>query len=115
MIRATDLKQFLATQNSVVQIVVTQVRGSAPRNSGTEMFVTATACLGTIGGGQLEYRAIRAASPTFPQIFVRELFILLGFCFFQTSHSFNFIYREKDTESEYRIQNINLEYKLQPK
>ena len=61
MIRATDLKQFLATQNSVVQIVVTQVRGSAPRNSGTEMFVTATACLGTIGGGQLEYRAIRAA------------------------------------------------------
>ena len=61
MIRATDFKQFLAAQNSVVQIVVTQVRGSAPRNSGTEMFVTATACLGTIGGGQLEYRAIRAA------------------------------------------------------
>ena len=61
MIRATDLEQFFATQNSVVQIVVTQVRGSAPRNSGTEMFVTATACLGTIGGGQLEYRAIRAA------------------------------------------------------
>ena len=58
MIQATDLEQFFATQNSVVQIVVTQVRGSAPRNSGTEMFVTATACLGTIGGGQLEYLSL---------------------------------------------------------
>ncbi len=61
MIRADDLEQFFATQKSVVQIVVKQVRGSAPRDSGTKMYVATTAYLGTIGGGQLEYRAIRAA------------------------------------------------------
>ena len=61
MIRADDLEHFFAMQKSVVQIVVKQVRGSAPRDSGTKMYVATTAYLGTIGGGQLEYRAIRAA------------------------------------------------------
>lgn len=61
MICAINLESFFATQKSVVQIAITQVRGSAPRDSGTEMFVAATACLGTIGGGQLEHRAVRAA------------------------------------------------------
>lgn len=35
--------------------------GSAPRGAGTRMVVTATATHGTIGGGQLEYRAIEQA------------------------------------------------------
>ena len=61
MIRHATLSIFFATHSNVVQISVDQVRGSAPRNSGTEMFVSATTCLGTIGGGQLEFRAIAAA------------------------------------------------------
>ncbi|MDG2407196.1 MAG: xanthine dehydrogenase accessory protein XdhC [Paracoccaceae bacterium] len=65
MIRHSALNNFFATHSKVVQISVDQVRGSAPRNSGTEMFVSSTACLGTIGGGQLEFRAIAAARSLF--------------------------------------------------
>jgi len=40
----------------VVEVIAT--RGSAPRDAGTLMFVSATACNGTIGGGHLELQAI---------------------------------------------------------
>ena len=55
------LETFLAAQPSVVRVVVTRVRGSSPRNAGTEMFVAERSMAGTIGGGQLEFRAIDAA------------------------------------------------------
>jgi xanthine dehydrogenase accessory factor len=58
---APTLANFLAAQPSVIRVALTRVRGSSPRNAGTEMFVAPTALCGTIGGGQLEYLAIEAA------------------------------------------------------
>jgi xanthine dehydrogenase accessory factor len=42
-------------------IEVSQARGSVPRGAGTRMLVSATQALGTIGGGQLELKAIEEA------------------------------------------------------
>ncbi len=58
---AQSLSEHLKTQASVIRIALTRVRGSSPRNEGTEMFVSPTALWGTIGGGQLEFIAIDAA------------------------------------------------------
>src|SRR5438094_336741 len=44
-----------------VEILVTDVRGSAPREAGTRMWVGATETHGTIGGGNLEYTALKIA------------------------------------------------------
>ncbi|MCX7567342.1 xanthine dehydrogenase accessory protein XdhC [Sulfitobacter sp. F26169L] len=46
---------------NAIYVRVTRTRGSAPRDAGTAMRVTATDCTGTIGGGALEYRAIATA------------------------------------------------------
>jgi len=45
----------------VVRVIVARVRGSAPREEGTCMLVTAGAVLGTIGGGHLEHVGIATA------------------------------------------------------
>lgn len=47
------------TSSALVSILASE--GSAPRGAGTRMLVTADALLGTIGGGQLEYRAVEQA------------------------------------------------------
>lgn len=57
----SSLSDFLVSHSSVIRIALTRVRGSSPRNEGTEMFVAPSALWGTIGGGQLEYLAIEAA------------------------------------------------------
>ncbi|MBO6676039.1 MAG: xanthine dehydrogenase accessory protein XdhC [Rhizobiales bacterium] len=44
-----------------ILVTVDDAKGSTPRIQGTQMLVSATAVLGTIGGGQLEYMAIDAA------------------------------------------------------
>jgi len=44
-----------------VLVTVADARGSAPRAPGTRMIVTAGRCSGSVGGGQLEYRAIEIA------------------------------------------------------
>jgi xanthine dehydrogenase accessory protein XdhC len=44
-----------------VLVTVSDVLGSAPREAGAAMLVTADAIAGTIGGGHLEWRAIEAA------------------------------------------------------
>lgn len=46
---------------SAVWVEITATRGSAPRDAGTAMKVTADATEGTIGGGALEFEAIRQA------------------------------------------------------
>jgi xanthine dehydrogenase accessory factor len=46
---------------SAIFVVIDAVRGSAPRDAGTAMKVTADATEGTIGGGALEFRAIALA------------------------------------------------------
>ena len=45
----------------VVEILVAETRGSAPREAGTRMWVSATGTRGTIGGGNLEYTALKIA------------------------------------------------------
>lgn len=55
------LEGFLQVDQPVVRIHLAKVRGSSPREAGTEMFVSPDAVCGTIGGGQLEHRAIAAA------------------------------------------------------
>jgi len=44
-----------------VEILVVETRGSAPREAGTRMWVSATETRGTIGGGNLEYTALKIA------------------------------------------------------
>ncbi|MEM7189769.1 MAG: xanthine dehydrogenase accessory protein XdhC, partial [Pseudomonadota bacterium] len=61
MIRADALKAFLDGQRDVVEIRLTDVQGSAPREVGAKMFVSSGSACGTIGGGEMEFRAIKAA------------------------------------------------------
>ncbi|WP_027246090.1 xanthine dehydrogenase accessory protein XdhC [Leisingera daeponensis] len=58
MARRRSLQDFLACHEHVVQVRLSRVRGSSPREAGTCMFVAAEGLWGTIGGGQLEYIAI---------------------------------------------------------
>lgn len=44
-----------------IEILVVETRGSAPREAGTRMWVSATETQGTIGGGNLEYTALKVA------------------------------------------------------
>ncbi|MGC3937339.1 xanthine dehydrogenase accessory protein XdhC [Roseobacter sp. EG26] len=56
-----SLEAFFDRHGKVIHVRQTDVRGSAPREAGAEMFVALTATYGTIGGGQLEYMAIDQA------------------------------------------------------
>ena len=51
----------LAATGPVAMISVLASEGSAPRGSGTRMLVTDDSLFGTIGGGQLEFRAVEQA------------------------------------------------------
>ncbi|TRL40052.1 xanthine dehydrogenase accessory protein XdhC [Rhizobium straminoryzae] len=55
------LSAFLAHNADCVLVTVTEAKGSTPREEGAFMLVSATACFGTIGGGQLEFMAIENA------------------------------------------------------
>ncbi len=57
---AHALKSLDAGQGAVLVSIGT-VRGSTPRDAGTQMLVTATRQYGTIGGGVLEYEATKRA------------------------------------------------------
>ncbi|AKO96312.1 xanthine dehydrogenase accessory protein XdhC [Marinovum algicola DG 898] len=57
---AAKLRDFLGA-DPVARVRLTKVKGSSPREAGTEMFVTEAALCGTIGGGRLEHIAIEAA------------------------------------------------------
>lgn len=56
-----ELQALAAREKSSVLLTVAGVRGSAPRETGARMIVTATESIGTIGGGQLEYQCVRLA------------------------------------------------------
>jgi xanthine dehydrogenase accessory factor len=47
--------------SSYIQVLVLETRGSAPREAGACMWVSADAMQGTIGGGNLEYAALKIA------------------------------------------------------
>jgi len=53
--------RWLADGEPAVVVEVTEALGSAPREAGTRMLVSATRCAGTIGGGHLELKAIDRA------------------------------------------------------
>ena len=52
---------WLGQGEVAVMVRVASVRGSAPREAGARMLVSATRCAGTIGGGHLELKAIQRA------------------------------------------------------
>ena len=56
-----ELNDLSAASEPAVLLTVAGVRGSAPREIGAKMIVTATETIGTIGGGQLEYQSTRVA------------------------------------------------------
>ena len=56
-----ELADQTAGGEAAVMVTVAGIRGSAPREVGAKMIVTATETLGTIGGGQLEYQCTRLA------------------------------------------------------
>ncbi len=57
----TVLHQLENSKTAAILITVIQNRGSTPRNSGTKMIVTRDTSYETIGGGHLEYQAIKKA------------------------------------------------------
>jgi xanthine dehydrogenase accessory factor len=56
-----DLCDVSAAGKAAVVVTVAGIRGSAPREAGAKMIVTATETIGTIGGGQLEYQCAHVA------------------------------------------------------
>ena len=52
---------WLAQGTPAVLVEVSEALGSAPREAGARMLVSATHCEGTIGGGHLELKAIERA------------------------------------------------------
>ncbi len=57
-----ELSDLAAAGEPAVLVTVAGVRGSAPREIGAKMIVTASETIGTIGGGQLEYQSTRVAA-----------------------------------------------------
>ena len=56
-----ELNDLAAAGERAVLVTVAGIRGSAPREIGAKMIVTAAETIGTIGGGQLEYQSTRVA------------------------------------------------------
>ncbi len=56
-----ELSDLAAAGEPAVLVTVAGIRGSAPRELGAKMIVTARETIGTIGGGQLEYQSTRIA------------------------------------------------------
>jgi xanthine dehydrogenase accessory factor len=60
------LLRALDRESAVVRVVLAEVHGSAPREPGVSMLVGPRGTEGTIGGGQLEWRALTAARTLLP-------------------------------------------------
>jgi len=56
-----ELTDLAAAGERAVLVTVAGIRGSAPREIGAKMIVTASETIGTIGGGQLEFQSTRVA------------------------------------------------------
>ena len=55
------IKAYLGTGQLVCRIIVAEAKGSCPREAGADMYVTQAEIYGTIGGGALEFEAMRVA------------------------------------------------------
>ncbi len=60
----SDLNEQIAAGNGCILVTIAGVRGSAPREVGAKMLVTRHETIGTIGGGQLEYKCTKIACDT---------------------------------------------------
>ena len=58
---SVPLRDFLAVNAAVIQVEITEIAGSVPREVGASLFVSLDQIQGTIGGGQLELHAISKA------------------------------------------------------
>lgn len=56
-----EMMRFLTKDGPVARVVVADTKGSVPREVGASMIVTKRDVIGTIGGGALEFDAIRQA------------------------------------------------------
>ena len=56
-----SLVDALARDEQAVLVVVASTQGSAPRETGAAMVVTMTGCVGSVGGGHLEFEATKIA------------------------------------------------------
>ncbi|MBA3507284.1 MAG: xanthine dehydrogenase accessory protein XdhC [Betaproteobacteria bacterium] len=56
-----QLTEALGSEDRVVLVTVAHARGSTPREAGTVMVVATSTFVGTIGGGHLEFEALRIA------------------------------------------------------
>lgn len=61
MIDFDTVDEFVRSRGQVVRLVVAEAKGSTPRDAGTDMLIWSGGLHGTIGGGRLEYHAIRRA------------------------------------------------------
>ena len=61
MLDASALRAAVARHGRIARIVISEVRGSSPREVGASMLVWRDGQSGTIGGGALEFEAVRAA------------------------------------------------------
>jgi len=59
--RKAELTNAIQAHGAVVRVLVTAVKGSAPRGAGTAMLVWQGGQSGTIGGGTLEFEATKRA------------------------------------------------------
>jgi xanthine dehydrogenase accessory factor len=58
---STSLREFFEREKACVRARLVGALGSAPREAGAEMFISANDTVGTIGGGQLEYMTLARA------------------------------------------------------
>jgi xanthine dehydrogenase accessory factor len=57
-----ELYSLAVSGRAAVLVTIVEARGSAPRGSGAKMVVSGDGCRGSVGGGQLEYQCIAAAT-----------------------------------------------------
>ena len=55
------IEAYIGADQLVCRIVVAEAKGSTPREAGADMYVTQAEICGTIGGGALEFEAMRVA------------------------------------------------------
>ncbi len=72
------LTQFVRLNGPTARILIARHEGSAPREAGTAMLVCASGQSGTIGGGALEWEAVKSARALLPGASPMVRRILLG-------------------------------------
>ena len=76
----TLARKWATRHTAAVVVEVVEARGSVPRGPGTRMLVSASECVGTIGGGHLELKAITVARAQLERgdAFAHEQYFALG-------------------------------------